>query len=89
LKRVKKIHVICNAQNNCPGRIEGWEDGVEGDWYSSFIIYGNFGAKFRITYKVADDGQSFRMTVKHNIDEGFDISGGVNKNFESDLWIAK
>lgn len=89
LRKAQKIHRICNADQTCPEMVPGWERGVPGDWFQSVILYGRYGTKYRITYTVSDDKKSFSMTVKHNIDEAFDISGGVNKEVISKKWVAK
>lgn len=82
----KQMHAVCNTQKKCPERVDGWERGDARDWYSSVILYGKFGPRFRITYSVTDDKESFEMVVKHNIDEGFTVYGGVNKPFKTKLW---
>jgi len=82
----KRIQAICNAQKICPERVEGWQDADRRAWYSSVTSYGKYGAKFRIAYSIADDKQSFTISVRHNIDEGFRVSGGVNQTFTLSLW---
>ena len=77
----KKIQDSCNAKRQCPPTIVGWENASEGMWYSSVVFYG-WGAKYRITYTVSKDKKEFYITVKHNIDEGFDVSGGVEESLE-------
>ena len=39
--------------------------------------YGDYGAKFRVRYKVSNDRMSFRIVVRHNIDEALIFEGGV------------
>ena len=89
LNKAKEIQQICNADKICPETVIGWERGSPGDWYQSVIIYGRYGTKYRITYTASYDKKSFNLTVKHNIDEAFDISGGVNKEVVSKKWVAK
>ena len=89
LRKAQEIQRICNADQTCPEMVPGWERGVTGDWFQSVTLYGRYGTKYRIIYTVSDDKKSFHMAVKHNIDEAFDIVGGVNKEVVSKKWVAK
>jgi hypothetical protein len=60
----------------CPEHIEGWER----DYYGrSYKLYDKYGTKYKIGYYLPTDNQEFIIYVYHNIDEGFDIKGGVGK----------
>lgn len=86
----KRIQNTCNAEKLCPETIVGW--GSIPKWemgYSSEMFYGKYGTKYRITYSVSEDRQSFNMAVSHNIDEGFFIEGGVSKELSSNATTFK
>jgi len=85
----KKIQSECNAEKKCPENIAGWwNDLPELSGYTSAVLYGKYGTKYRVSYSVSEDKQSFNMAVRHNIDEGLSINGGVDKQLDIKLWSA-
>lgn len=84
----KKIQGICSAEELCPESIAGWSSVPEESGYNSVIFYGKYGTKYRVSYSVSKDRKSFNIEVKHNIDEGLSIKGGVGKQLKIKLWSS-
>ena len=76
-----KVQYEANANGVCPEKIEGWEPDR---WNPNdcMIIYGKYGTKYKIGYSTSEDRIEFSIGVRHNIDEGFYITGGVNKELK-------
>jgi hypothetical protein len=87
-KTAKNVQRMCNENGVCPEFIEGWEVGVE-SWYASSKLYGRYGSKYIIRYCIEDDPNGFTIIVRHNIDEGFYIYGGVGKTLQAEMSIEE
>ena len=85
----KRIQGICNAEKSCPKKIDDWDNPPDDGYLPSIIYYGKYGTKYMIYYSISKDGKEFDITVKHNIDEGLDISGGVGKELRMQLFSPK
>jgi hypothetical protein len=81
----RKIQEICNAKKLCPENIVEWQNVPEARGHNSSILYGKYGTKYRIFYSVSEDRQTFNMAIRHNIDEGLYIEGGVGKQLKIEL----
>ena len=69
----------CKKNDKCPDRVDGMEFVENG---LSKISYGDYGAKYPVTYKVSEDKKSFGVTVRHSIDSFLTIKGGVENEIE-------
>ncbi len=76
----KQLHQRCNQENSIPLRIEGWEDYHSG---SSVTYEGRFGSKYPVRYWASsEDPNTFKIEVRHNIDESLYIYGGINQKLQ-------
>ena len=87
------VNSECNTKDICPERIPSWEnntmwDDVQGKGGGSKVLYGLL-IKYVIYYHPSKDLKSFTFMVKHNIDQSFDIYGGVGKNLNTKLSVSK
>jgi hypothetical protein len=73
-----KIQAQINTSGECPKKIEDWESD-KWDPNISIIMYGKYGTKYPVRYHTFEDGKEFEISVRHNIDEGFFVSGGINR----------
>jgi hypothetical protein len=78
IETAKAIQNRVVAEGSCPRKIEGWSDGSH-ESVASECFYGKYGTKYPVRYRISDDGKDFSISVRHNIDEGFIVTGGVNK----------
>lgn len=46
--------------------------------------YGKFGTKYKIYYLLSEDKKDFSIIVRHNIDEGLYIKGGIDKKLQAE-----
>jgi len=51
----------------------------EGGRVTCWVLYGKYGTKYPVRYYVSEDKGEFTIYVRHNIDGGVEISGGVDK----------
>jgi hypothetical protein len=84
VKVAKDIQEICDSNCACPKFIKGWKVDDRKRWVCE-TMYGKYGTKYPIRYNV--EGNDFWVLVRHNIDEDFSISGGVDKILEAELNI--
>jgi len=78
---------ICNERGECPLIVEGLshlEGRTRGLCRTS---YGDYGAKFVITYSASEDRKTFQVTVRHNIDEALILQGGVHQELHETLQV--
>jgi len=65
----------CRYSKECPDHIDGMEFVRSG---VSKTYYGKFGSKYPVLYTRSEDGKSFEIMVRHNIDDIYIIRGGVD-----------
>ena len=78
----KEIQNSCDINSVCPEIIEGWKIS-DRENISCSIMYGNYGTKYPVRYKSSDDKCEFSIVVRHNIDESFYVTGGVNQKLKA------
>ena len=83
----RQIQNSCDVNSVCPEIIEGWKTS-DREWVSCSIMYGKYGAKYPIRYKVSDDRCEFSIAVRHNIDERFYVTGGVNQELKAEYSVC-
>jgi len=84
VKVAKDVQEICDSNGACPEFIKGWKVDDRKRCVCE-TMYGKYGTKYPIRYNV--EGNDFRVWVRHNIDEAFSVSGGVDKILEAELHI--
>ena len=66
----------------CPEHIDGW--GHSNDPENTRITYyGKYGAKYKVTYTVNSEQQTFTILVPHSVDYSFAVKGGKNVELTS------
>jgi hypothetical protein len=81
----KKDQAEAEANGICPKKIKGWEAGKY-DPNDSVISYGKYGTKYPVRYHTSKDMKEFVIVVRHNIDEGLHVNGGVNRELKATYW---
>jgi hypothetical protein len=84
VKMAMEIQEQVNKNSKCPEHLEGWEQDRYSVWYK---LYGKYGTKYRVRYDLSKDKQEFTFSVRHNIDEGFHIAGGVGKTLQAKISV--
>jgi len=79
IKIAKQIQAQCKELGTCPETIDGWD--IEKDEYRIKVskYYGEYGAKYLLSYGVYNDNIDFVIELMHHFEEGLIIRGGVNK----------
>jgi hypothetical protein len=83
----RRIQRACDANGVCPEVVEEWGQS-DSEWHMWQFSYGKYGTEYPLRYSVGDDGKEFTITVRHNIDEAFDVTGGVNKELRAEIGVA-
>lgn len=88
-----EIQAICDANGLCPKEMPGWQDPYEDiggsdteDNSTRIVLYGAFGAKYKVTYNMSNHLKTFSVNVRHNIDESFCVRGGVEKELTASFF---
>jgi hypothetical protein len=76
------VNIKCKKEGRCPESVDGFECIPNKD---CSVRYGDYGAKFRVGYKVSNDRMSFRIVVRHNIDQALIFDGGVTNEIREKL----
>lgn len=83
----RQIQQACDANGVCPEFVEGWEQSGGGQLVYR-ILYGKYGTKYPLSYSVSEDGKEFMIKVRHNIDETFYVTGGVDRDLMAEISIT-
>lgn len=89
LKRARAVamsaaHTVqerCDAEGRCPARIDSWTVGPNQAYYTK----AGWTVRFWLSYRCAEDGQTFFIHLRRNIDIGEVIEGGVRREPK---WVA-
>jgi hypothetical protein len=76
------VNIKCKKEGRCPELVDGLECAPN---RGCSVRYGDYGAKFRVRYKVSNDRMYFRVAVRHNIDEALILDGGVANEIREKL----
>ena len=68
------VDIKCKKDGRCPESVDGFECDPD---RGCRTLYGDYGAKFRVSYTVSKDRMNFIVVVHHNIDEALILEGGV------------
>lgn len=82
-----EAHQFCGANGRCPEIVKG-STCVERPSFSDCEFqtnYGNYGSKYLVKYAVSKDRSSFRVLVRHNIDESLILHGGTQAELKEEL----
>jgi len=82
----KQVQQSCDTNGLCPERIDGWDASVR-EGVQCEIWYGKYGTKYFLRYMISGEGKEFTILTKHNIDEAFYVTGGVNKNLAAEISV--
>lgn len=82
MRAAQEVQNRCDADGGCPARIESW---VERPEFGSYIKAG-WTVKFWLSYRCSEDGKSFEIKVRRNIDFRDLIEGGVRRE---PRWVAR
>ncbi|MEN6308705.1 MAG: hypothetical protein ABFD91_13240 [Anaerohalosphaeraceae bacterium] len=78
VQKAKEIQAKVNVEKKCSRVFEEWPE--EG------LMYGRFGTKYPIMYYLSnEDPNTFIIFVRHSIDDGFYIKGGIDR--ELDVYV--
>lgn len=88
IEAAKQIQTQCMEQGICHDKIDGWD--IEESEYGIRVskLYGKYGTKYILRYSASDDKKEFTISVRHNIDKGFYIKGGVNKELKAKICVC-
>ena len=81
----KQIQAQAQADGLCPDIIKGWPID-DRDWIDCEKLYGEYGTKYPLRYKVSDDKLTFKLYVRHSIDVDFVLLGGVETELKAEKW---
>jgi hypothetical protein len=81
IETAKKIQDVADSNGICPKKIQDWE-ADKWDPNDSITMYGKYGTKYRLRYHTSEDRKEFVISVRHNIDEYFHVSGGVDRKLK-------
>jgi len=77
-KNALAIQNSCNANQVCPSELPGWNQHGSSSKYESITQAGNSFVTYSVHFN-RDETTNFTIYVRHNIDERFSISGGVDQ----------
>jgi hypothetical protein len=75
----QEINRRCHVERLCPASISGWSPRSDA---SASETYAGALAKYRVRYRVSGDRKQFSVFVRHDIDRGLGISGGVDMELQ-------
>lgn len=87
VETAKRIKQSCKNNLKCPDIIQGWNKS-DAEWLNCTTLYGKYGTQYPIRYRISEDGTEFTISVRHNIDEGFHVTGGISKDLEAKYSIC-
>lgn len=83
----RRIQRACDANGVCPKVVKGWEQSGGGQ-LAYQILYGKYGTKYPLSYSVSEGGKEFVIRVRHNIDEVFYVTGGVDRDVMAEISVT-
>ena len=75
----QEINRRCHVERLCPTSISDWSPGRGA---TSSETYAGALAKYRVLYRVSDDRKQFSVLVRHDIDRGLVLFGGVDMELQ-------